>query len=82
MRSLVETLILATLASPAEPNKFSTRQVASLVAATRHTPKTTYLRGVKAVKAKRAALEGIHTLPKSVYEKLSRQTVEEDQPRS
>ena len=43
--------------------KVSSRQVASLL----DLSLTTYLRGVKAVKANTAALEGIHTPPKSVY---------------
>ena len=62
MRSLVQTIILATLPSPTVPKKFSSSQIASLLVV--RIPKTTYLR---AVKAKRAALECIHTLPKSVY---------------
>ena len=62
-RSLVQTIILATLPSPTATKKFSTRENASLLGI----PKTMYLRAVKAVKAKRAALEGVHTLPKSVY---------------
>ena len=58
MRSLVQTIIHATLPSPsASTKKFSSRQVAGLLGL----PLITYLRGIKAVKGKRAAQEGIHT---------------------
>ena len=73
------TTILATLPSPTAPKNFASRQVGSLLGL----PLIMSLRGVKAVNAKRAALEGIHhKLPKkSVYFcRLSMKTVEEDQP--
>ena len=62
MRSLVKTIILATLPSPTTPKKFSSKQIVALLGL----PLTRYLRGVKAVKGTRAALEGNHTLPKSM----------------
>ena len=62
MHSLVHTIVLATLPSPTEAKKYSMRKIAELLGL----PWTTYRRAVKAVKVKRAALEGIHIQEQSL----------------
>eukprot|EP00535_Pseudo-nitzschia_heimii_P012474 CAMPEP_0197195996 /NCGR_PEP_ID=MMETSP1423-20130617/32117_1 /TAXON_ID=476441 /ORGANISM="Pseudo-nitzschia heimii, Strain UNC1101" /LENGTH=371 /DNA_ID=CAMNT_0042649759 /DNA_START=141 /DNA_END=1253 /DNA_ORIENTATION=+ len=56
MRSLIQTIVLATLPSPNDSKKNSMRTIAEVLGI----PWTTYRRAVKAVKVKRAALEGFH----------------------
>ena len=55
LRSIVQTIVLATLPSPTSTQKFSGRKIADLLGLAQ----TTHRRHVKAVEAKRAALEGI-----------------------
>ena len=61
MRSLVQTVVLAMLPSPGTPKTFSNREIAKLIGLS----EPMYRRALKAVSAKRAALEGIHTQDKS-----------------